>query len=169
MIYPASIIKSGSSPFFSMVWREKRLPLLRFSQAAYRLARKAGMGAPLKKLRVVRRNDRPQDQENTQKILDYDELWNAALSLPADPRMLSCAFPDWDNSPRTDSGYRCSGASPEKFGRYTRLLCEKIRRENALPLLFVNAWNEWGEGAYLEPDEAYRDQYLRALSDALKG
>ena len=59
-------------------------------------------------------------------------------------------------------------ASPEKFERYLTALCRKIKAEHGLPLLFLNAWNEWGEGAYLEPDERNQDRYLLAVKNALR-
>lgn len=34
-------------------------------------------------------------------------------------------------------------------------------------MLFINAWNEWGEGAHLEPDERFGCQYLRNIKQIL--
>ena len=34
-------------------------------------------------------------------------------------------------------------------------------------ILFVFAWNEWGEGAYMEPDIKYGHAYINALREAL--
>ena len=132
-------------PFFSMAWHGKSLTL---PQRLLNRLRAAG--------------------KKKQTRLDYDALWENSLSLPAEPRMIAGACPDWDNTPRTKTGYMLLGASPEKFGRYMERLCEKILREDALPLVFLNAWNEWGEGAYLEPDERHHGAYLQALKNALR-
>ena len=69
-----------------------------------------------------------------------------------------------DNTARNVNGRMYQGASPEKFQRYMKALIEK---ESALDLIFINAWNEWAEGAYLEPDEKYKFAYLEALQAAL--
>jgi hypothetical protein len=50
---------------------------------------------------------------------------------------------------------------------YEYWLSESIRRTmQGFPgeerMVFVNAWNEWGEGCHLEPDRRYQRQFLEA-------
>jgi hypothetical protein len=63
------------------------------------------------------------------------------------------------------------GSSPELFGWWAEQIAAETRTRLAGDerLLFVNAWNEWGEGAYLEPDTVWGRQYLEAFRDALRG
>jgi O-antigen biosynthesis protein len=77
--------------------------------------------------------------------------------------------PGWDNTARRqDKGTVFVGASPEIFEHWAAKMLtntlERFRGEERL--LFVNAWNEWGEGCHLEPDVRYGRQYLQALRNA---
>lgn len=102
-------------------------------------------------------------------ILDYDKLCtkiieNAALSSN---NHYFCGFPGYDDSPRRGRcGKVIENATPYKFYKLMRrlfFLGDRIGNE----ITFVNAWNEWGEGMYLEPDEKYGFAYLEALKKAL--
>jgi hypothetical protein len=59
-------------------------------------------------------------------------------------------------------------ATPDEYGRWLRGLIEQASADvsDPDPLVFINAWNEWAEGAYLEPDEVYGHSYLQATRRA---
>ena len=79
-------------------------------------------------------------------------------------------FPSWDNTPRQPlKGTSFDGASPEAFRVYVEEKIEEIRQflMGEERLMFVNAWNEWAEGAHLEPDTGYGHRWLEALRDAI--
>ncbi len=85
-------------------------------------------------------------------------------------RRYPAVFPGWDNTPRQPMrGTSFDGASPEAFGFYVEQKIEAMRGYLAgeQRLLFINAWNEWAEGAHLEPDSGYGHRWLEALRDAL--
>lgn len=104
---------------------------------------------------------------------DYEMVWEHILredviehGLPA----ITGAFVDWDNTSRYGKRARVfSGASPERFEFWFRQLVEKVsRRPGSERFIFINAWNEWAEGAYLEPDERYGHGYLEAMKRCLE-
>lgn len=74
-------------------------------------------------------------------------------------------FNDWDNTARKSyRGMVWKGASPLLFEEHLNKL---INKDNIGEFLFINAWNEWGEGAYLEPDSKYKYGYLEAIYNAI--
>jgi len=79
------------------------------------------------------------------------------------------AFVDWDNTPRYERTARIvEGANPDRFAFWFRQVVDAVIAEPfEHRLIFVNAWNEWAEGAYLEPDDRYGLGYLEAVRDAV--
>ena len=96
----------------------------------------------------------------------YDEIWEKILNAPWTEEFIPGAFVDWDNTPRNKHGLMHSGFTVEKFQKYMTRLISKAKKENKA-MIFINAWNEWGEGAFLEPDTKYGHQKLDALRTAL--
>jgi lipopolysaccharide biosynthesis protein len=81
-----------------------------------------------------------------------------------------CICPSWDNSARRQTNATIYiNSTPKLFGNWAKLMMEythKYLPENE-KFLFINAWNEWGEGCHLEPDEKYGTQYLEEFKKAL--
>lgn len=72
--------------------------------------------------------------------------------------------PAWDNTPRKScEGMLLEGSSPQLFGAKLKEYSQKFSQND---LLFINAWNEWSEGAYLEPDEENGFRYLEAIKES---
>ena len=95
---------------------------------------------------------------------DYDRDWQEILNYPVtDERVIAGAFVDWDNTSRNKNGLVYDGATPDKFEAYFGKLREKVEREYSTDYIFINAWNEWAEGAYLEPDEENGYRFLEAV------
>lgn len=80
-----------------------------------------------------------------------------------------CVTPSWDNSARRKTAATIyDGSTPAEYGRWLRRVLEQTRRQpGARPVVFVNAWNEWGEGNHLEPCQRWGRRYLEATRDAL--
>jgi lipopolysaccharide biosynthesis protein len=93
-----------------------------------------------------------------------------ALSRPPEEfKLFRSVFPGWDNTARRqDQGTVFVGSAPEIFEHWVaEIVTETLERFHGDErLVFVNAWNEWGEGCHLEPDLRYGRQYLEALRRA---
>lgn len=90
----------------------------------------------------------------------YDSVWKKIINCKIDScgkKLYRGAFVDWDNTPRrSQKGTVFEGATEKKFGKFLKSL--GVAAEN--DFIFINAWNEWAEGAYLEPDEKNEFRYL---------
>lgn len=107
---------------------------------------------------------------HTPRILHYDDYIDYVLAhYELNDNCHPCINPNFDHSPRSkERGVVICDHSPEKWER----LCKEIfircsKREGESNLVFLKAWNEWGEGNYLEPDLRYGKQFIEATRQAL--
>lgn len=102
------------------------------------------------------------------KKYDYSRIWNRIIKdVSNDNHYLPGAFVRYDDTPRR--GRKSSiviGEKPELFEKYMRKLI-KLSTNKGKEFIFLTAWNEWGEGAYLEPDKEDNYRYLEALKRSL--
>ena len=83
-------------------------------------------------------------------------------------KMIPGFFVNWDNTPRKgDAADSYIGSNPKVYEKYLSLLIKKAREEYKKDIIFINAWNEWAESCYLEPDKKFGYGYLEATKRAL--
>ncbi len=106
-------------------------------------------------------------------VVDYGAVSARARAwpMPGFP-MFRGVFPGWDNEARKPGrGYTFANATP---GAYREWLSSAVADARAHPVagesvVFINAWNEWAEGAYLEPDRRHGYAFLNATREAMTG
>jgi len=79
-------------------------------------------------------------------------------------------FPGWDNTARKGNrALAVIGATPGKYGDWLSEACRLTLEEHpgSDRFVFINAWNEWGEAAYLEPDQRFGYAFLNETSRVL--
>ena len=108
----------------------------------------------------------------------YMAIWDRfakELAMPYWPNLSM----GWDPSPRTDQTcawtprggyYPFSGVivnnTPANFRKAAERIKARLDADPRLPrIVTVNAWNEWTEGSYIEPDKETGFAYLEAIRD----
>ena len=101
---------------------------------------------------------------------DYSKIWNKILmTKPVSDKSIPGAFTNWDNSPRYhEKAEIYLGGTPELFEQYLSRQIARAKEIYRSEYMMLFAWNEWAEGAYLEPDESTGYGYLEAVREALK-
>lgn len=75
-------------------------------------------------------------------------------------------FPQWDDTPRRQYKGMAYISDKNKFKDNLIKIRDTLRKYNREDdFVYINAWNEWGEGAYLEPDENNRYSFLESIKN----
>lgn len=104
-------------------------------------------------------------------VYDYLELLKKNIDpVMSEYRLFRGVTPSWDNESRKPGrGNSFINSTPKLYQRWLEQISYEER--NNYPrdenLVFINAWNEWAEGAYLEPDRKFGYAYLEATYNAI--
>jgi len=95
-------------------------------------------------------------------FVDYKKIIaQSGLKTPPPYPYYRGIIPSWDNTARRqNTGTTVVDARPDLYGAWLRYLRTYTRQHGGQGLIFVNAWNEWGEGCILEPDQQWGLGYL---------
>lgn len=100
--------------------------------------------------------------------VDYNEYVDFVINQPLpDYKIFPGITPSWDNTARRQKNFFLfKNSSPSKFRQWLNYIVENFRPKNEEEnFIFINAWNEWGEGNHLEPCERWGKQYLEAVKE----
>jgi len=123
---------------------------------------------PLRKI-----NDRVEllNPDYAGQIYSYADMAQAmSARQKPDYQLFKAVFPQWDREPRTPGrGHTFAYSSPELYKSWLSNACRTAAGDPdpEKRLVFINAWNEWGEGAHLEPDRRYGYAYLQATAEVI--
>ena len=97
----------------------------------------------------------------------YDKLWKYIINrkrVYSGVAIIKSCFSGFDNSPRKGkNSLIIKGATSQKFGNYLEQLINVQRKDTLNDWIVINAWNEWGEGAILEPTKNEGYAYLNEV------
>jgi hypothetical protein len=96
--------------------------------------------------------------------------WDSTLTIPFFP----CISIGWDNTPRYPEKRKeyviNINNTPHSFAAYLQKTREYVKNHPDQPkFIVINAWNEWVEGSYLEPDMLWGYGYLEAVKEVMSG
>ena len=153
------VINKLSSNFDSIVLREPNIAIsgLNFFQKL--------------ELRIKRRINKKYFKKPT--IFDDRLIYKKSLEITKNiinknSKIIIGSFNKWDSTPRHEkNGFVIENKNIDKFKKY--LLSQKrIMIDSGIEYMFFNAWNEWAEGMYLEPDEKNGYKYLEIVKEVVE-
>ena len=104
-------------------------------------------------------------------VMHYQCIVDSAKAWPDKGfPLVRTVFPGWDNEARRPGkGYTFAYSTPERYREWLEFAVDYAERHPVAGerIVMVNAWNEWAEGAKLEPDRRFGHAFLQATRDTL--
>ena len=111
------------------------------------------------------------NHEYSGSVYDYMDVVTASKEFKwPEYKHFRTVMTSWDNEPRRPGkGRTFAFSSPERYQEWLSTVIQQTVENNRRDerLVFINAWNEWAEGAHLEPDRKYGYAYLDATREAI--
>ena len=148
-----SVIGFDACVEFQPDWELLGVPLQRGID--WKFARKLGL------------TDKAYAQNN---IYEYTTIVERMLAKPTpDYQRFACVTPSWDNSARRKTNAAIfQNSTPEAYEHWlTEVVKKTLSNDSNEKIIFINAWNEWGEGNHLEPCQKWGHAYLEATYRAI--
>ena len=108
---------------------------------------------------------------NRAKPFEYSKYVEKTLAFFKEhPSLTPCLIPNFDHSPRSGIyAIIMTNSNPDNWYQY----CKEIKKleeskDKDDPIVFIKAWNEWGEGNYLEPDLRFGKAYIEKTKSAFE-
>ena len=103
-------------------------------------------------------------------LYDYEDAHRQAMEgLKKHKKIYPAVMPMWDNTSRRNNCPNVfENSTPYSYYRWLKDAIDYVSMNDELEekMVFINAWNEWGEGAYIEPDREYGYAYLEESYNA---
>src|SRR5262249_32253787 len=107
----------------------------------------------------------------TGRVFDYSKAVQSMMNMSVpEYTLFRTVMPSWDNTARKQNdAHAFINSTPDAYKTWLKTVVSYTKKYLAedKQFVFINAWNEWGEGAYLEPDSLYGYAYLQATADAI--
>jgi len=105
------------------------------------------------------------------KVFDYADFVQSKKYLQETTfPLFKTVSPGWDNTARrSNNAHIFFNTNPQLFQEWLYYVAKWTLNVHSPEerIVFINAWNEWAEGAYLEPDKKFGYGYLQATADAI--
>jgi lipopolysaccharide biosynthesis protein len=102
-------------------------------------------------------------------VVSYPEYVDFVIKqIESDYKCYPCVVPMWDNTARKGRNmFAFINSTPQYYKKWLSHALSRESYSSDENLVFINAWNEWGEGNHLEPCQKWKRRYLEVTKESI--